>query len=151
MPRHDDRLQAGRTRRMTTRLRRLAAGAMMAASAVLPLSSAVQAADTPPSSDEQSRLSREADRLGRAADDAAEAARAAAEAAADRMQRLWNGLPRYSAPEIDEDGSVIIRRLPDRDAPLEGDTPPDEREGERPDRGPDAPSPTKGTPPLTSV
>ncbi|GGB49213.1 hypothetical protein GCM10011505_32870 [Tistrella bauzanensis] len=141
MPRHDDRLPAARLRRMGPMFRRLAAGVMLAASAALPLSPGVRAADTPAAPDEPDRLSKEAERLGRAADDAAEAARAAAEAAADRMQRLWNSLPRYSAPEIDEDGSVIIRRLPDRDAPLEGDTPPDEREGERPDRVPPADGP----------
>lgn len=44
-------------------------------------------------------------------------------------------LPRYAAPEIDGDGNIIMRRLPQHGAPLEGDKAPDEREGERPDRG----------------
>ncbi|AFK54142.1 hypothetical protein [Tistrella mobilis] len=64
------------------------------------------------------------ERLGRAADEALTSLRDAIE-----------DLPRYAAPEIDGDGNIIMRRLPQNDAPLEGDRAPDEREGERPDRG----------------
>ncbi|MAM74313.1 hypothetical protein [uncultured Tistrella sp.] len=64
------------------------------------------------------------ERLGRAADEALTSLRDAIE-----------DLPRYAAPEIDGDGNIIMRRLPQHGAPLEGDKAPDEREGERPDRG----------------
>lgn len=64
------------------------------------------------------------ERLGRAADEALTSLRDAIE-----------DLPRYAAPEIDGDGNIIMRRLPRHGAPLEGDKAPDEREGERPDRG----------------
>ncbi|WP_372000715.1 hypothetical protein P7L74_18670 [Tistrella mobilis] len=64
------------------------------------------------------------ERLGRAADEALTSLRDAIE-----------DLPRYAAPRIDGDGNIIMRRLPRQDPPLDGDKAPDEREGERPDRG----------------
>ena len=81
------------TRRSTTRL---LAWAM--AAAVLPLSSA--AADTGASGWRDSELGRIIEReLDRAF---------------DRLGDALEELPRYSLPEVTEDGDIIIRRLPRR-------------------------------------
>ena len=76
-------------------------------------------ADTPPAEEAATK-----EEMGQEIDDAAKAAIEAAEHLITAMQMFVDSLPQYAAPEILENGDILIRRLPDKsdEASSDGDS-----------------------------
>lgn len=96
--------------------------AVAAAVAVMAASPVAGAADETPETPENGTKEAPLDQLDEAGREALERA----QELLDMLQRWWRGMPRYAAPEINENGDIIIRRLP----PKPEDGQPDKQEKE---------------------
>lgn len=98
----------------------LAAAATAAMLAVSSIAGTAAAQSSPPNGQPSENGAEEAplDKLDEAGREALERA----QELLGMLQRWWSGMPRYAAPEINEKGDIIIRRLPPKsDEPDDGD------------------------------